>query len=172
MKNYSSGFYNPLMQPKKGLEVVKIRQELAENAKKLQEWQQELTEQTEALAKYKQDIENGAVEKIQNELDKVAREGFVRGWMQAQEGLQSKIYAAVAITLKQMLKYGTMRIERFLVEVDKKFYDYIDSDDASAAALKLAGVELDFTEAFSEDRIKMVVDNVEGKVKADGVPKG
>lgn len=156
MKGYSKTYVNPLMQPRKGLEVKRIRDEITEEVKRLQEKEKRLADWENRLAAMTEDLNAHLEEKIRDELEKATREGITRGWLQAQESMQTKLYASVAITLKELLKFGKTRITRFLNEVDKMYYDYIDSDEACADALKRAGVELDFSEVFSEDRIKEI----------------
>lgn len=171
MKHYLTGSRNPSMVPRKKWQDYQTMANLA----------QTLTTKKDELVKAADERERIFKEKIAEaertiteRIDKELRDEHLKGWLEAQENLQTKVYAAVAITLKCQLGFGTTRIERFLKAMDERVWQYLDNDAAVEEAKKLTGIEVDFSEVFSDDRIKVVLDKFDklAKEEAANADKG
>lgn len=90
------------------------------------------------------------VEDLQHSHD----EGYEKGWKAACDYCMRVCYASATRALHELEGYSTVRNKRFLYRMDEHVCNTMTSDEAIDAALREAGVAIDFREAFTEDRIQ------------------
>lgn len=87
---------------------------------------------------------------LQEEYDR----GVDRGIKAQQEIMQRKDYAALAMALKRVFKFGPERITRVMKEFDSCLLELIPDDALVDEYLDQCGIELNFKEVFTDERIR------------------
>ena len=90
------------------------------------------------------------------DMERTHREGYNEGWKAGCEYAMRVCYAAAVRALRQLEGYHTKRNRRFLQVMDSFVTDTLTSDEAIEAALREAGVQIDFREAMPDERIQEV----------------
>lgn len=90
------------------------------------------------------------------DLDKNHRIGYEEGWDAAKMFYLNVCYASAIRTLKKNANVNAQQCAEFLKEMDEMVSLCMTDEDAVAAAFAEAGVEFNFAEVFSEDRITEV----------------
>lgn len=90
------------------------------------------------------------------DMERSHREGYNEGWKAACDYSMRVCYAAAVRALRELEGYHTKRNRRFLKVMDSFVTDTLTSDEAIEAALRDAGVAIDFREAMPDDRIQEV----------------
>ena len=86
--------------------------------------------------------------------EEVHRQGYEEGW---QAGLTFAIktcYAASVLALHDLEGYGRKRNTRFLRAMDEYITNALTTEDIIDEALKKAGVQINFKESFSDERVQ------------------
>lgn len=91
-----------------------------------------------------------------DDLNKAADDGYKQGWKAACDYCMRVCYASSVRALHELEGYGAKRNTRFLRMMDNFVINTMTSDEAIDAALREAGVKIDFREPFSEDRVMQV----------------
>lgn len=82
--------------------------------------------------------------------------GYEAGWHAACDFCMKTCYAAAALTLRDLEKYGPKRNTRFLQRMDEYVTTALTSEEIIDEALEKAGVKICFREVFTEDRVQEV----------------
>lgn len=86
----------------------------------------------------------------------VFQAGWKEGWHAAMEFFMKTCYASSIRALHELEGYGRKRNKRFLQRMDYHIINTMTCEEAIDAALAEGGVELQFKEAFPEDRVQEV----------------
>lgn len=102
---------------------------------------------------------NEAVQRIQRngitieDLDRAGKEGYRDGAQQAAESTMINIYAAVALTLKELHGFGKKRILAVLNAIDEKVMYALDSKEMIQQVWEDIGIEMTFNDDPLTERI-------------------
>ena len=78
---------------------------------------------------------------------------FETGYGIARQEMMKICYAAVCLALKEEMHFGRERIVRVLLNMDEKVTTVIDSEEIMDEVFDKIGIQIDFREALSDDRI-------------------
>ena len=88
-----------------------------------------------------------------HDINRAHEDGYSEGWHAACGYCMRVCYAAAVRAAHQLEGYGTVRNKRFLRLMDEIITCTLTSDEAIEAALKEAGVEINFREVIPEERV-------------------
>ena len=76
------------------------------------------------------------------------KQGFSAGWEAAVKFVIKDCYAAAALAMHDLSKYGTVRNRRLLKRMDYYVVNRLTTEEIIDEALQKAGVEINFAEPF------------------------